>query len=267
MASRPSPPAWLWRPFLLACACWAAAALLVLPVEARPGDVALIAPPESAWWSACARTMPTAPLPSDSPWTSPALTQRQTHVRRDDTGRHQDAHAHDLGGTRTQRTADARADPASASSPYALLAVPSRNASWACWFSASYVASNAAACDDVLSRPLVVRPGDVPPLLPPFAPMSFELRAGVNHSCGAWGYLIDALQETGWNSFSATSNPALSDAAQARAAGFLEGALTARQIAEHKVNQFSLEFPTTPGFTGPDPLSDAFMHDANASDT
>ncbi len=136
-----------------------------------------------------------------------------------------------------------------------------RNPKVACIFSPSYVSEHTAECASLAGLELLAQ--DAPPVDPPFANVTFELRAGKDASCAAWGWYSDDMANSGWNYLSVVSNPSLSDAAQARAAGFVEGALTVRAIHEHKVNEFETLFlPQEP--LGPDNRTQAYVDDMMA---
>jgi hypothetical protein len=124
--------------------------------------------------------------------------------------------------------------------PFALLSgrtLAERNPIYACAFSPSFRSAHSsdglcAEHGDVLAA--IDRSGEdgqvsakPQPVPPPFASnVTFALRGGRDPSCQAYGWFTEELLSTGWNYLSVESNPEFSDEVQARAAGFLEGALT-----------------------------------------
>jgi len=144
--------------------------------------------------------------------------------------------------------------------PFALNTVPERNPVHACLFSPSYRAAHASLCADVRVESLDA--AGAAPVPAPFASnVSFELVRGRDTSCAAYGWFSEELlnPNSGWNTLFVETNAALSDAVQARAAGFLEGALTVRPIHEHKINEWFVLFGANG--TGPDARVQAFLSD------
>jgi hypothetical protein len=137
--------------------------------------------------------------------------------------------------------------------PFGFKRRPRRNPTLACMYSTKYREEHADVCSSL--------PATMPPVLPlrtPFKRVSFVLKAGKDTSCAAWGWFSNDLLLSGWNYLYVESNPTLDDEAQARAAGYLEGALTVQPIFEHHTNEFEVLFPPAGAI---DDLTKGFLTD------
>jgi hypothetical protein len=75
---------------------------------------------------------------------------------------------------------------------------------------------------------------------------SYTFTSGIVDTNGAaWGYYYDEINSTGWSRLYVHSNVLVADKVQSYAAGFLEGVLTAKRIAQHKINCWSIFFQKT----------------------
>ena len=133
-----------------------------------------------------------------------------------------------------------------------------RNPAQACVFSKSFREAHAALCRAHSLDALKSSTAAPAQMQPPFQPSSFKLVPGKDTTCAAWGWFDAGMLTSGWNYLYVESNPLLLDAVQARALGFLEGALTVQQISEHKLNEFQTLFGDN---SIPDPLTIGFVQD------
>ncbi|MDO9334506.1 MAG: hypothetical protein Q7T57_08310 [Dehalococcoidales bacterium] len=113
---------------------------------------------------------------------------------------------------------------------------PKRNPALACLYSPQYREANADLCATMAA------PKDMGTMKSPFKTVSFALTPGKDTSCAAYGWFSNDMLVSGWNYLYLESNPTFDDEAQARAAGFLEGALTTQAIFEHRTNEFEVLF-------------------------
>jgi hypothetical protein len=211
---------------------------------------------DAAWFSACV-------LPNSAHLVSSRSAQSQGQptwlptVQRDEEGKH----------VHTEWSMQ-QEEQAVSSSPLSIpIAVPSRSPKVACAYSPSYRAAHEEQCAAVDAAAEPITEADAPrsdPTPAPFPALDFHLVEGRNHSCAAWGWFSDRLHEDGWSYLYVHSNSELDDATQARAAGFLEGALSYRHIYDHKLNQFNGMFDGSPLVSGPDTLSLAWIRDQAA---
>lgn len=118
--------------------------------------------------------------------------------------------------------------------PFSFKRKPKRNPSEACIYSPEYRAEHPDLCSKVNKTPGV----NTGTLQGPFRGVAFDIVPGKDMACAAWGWFSNDLNSTGWNYLYIESNPTLDDEAQARAAGWLEGALTIQPIWEHRTNEF-----------------------------
>jgi hypothetical protein len=214
---------------------------------------------DAAWFSACVPQSFAHLVSSRSAQSQGQPTWLPT-VQRNEEGKH----VHTEWSSNAQQQEEQTASASPLSTP---LAVPSRSPKVACAYSPSYRAAHEEQCAAVDAAAEPISEADAPrsdPTPAPFPALDFQLVEGRNHSCAAWGWFSDRLHEDGWSYLYVHSNSELDDATQARAAGFLEGALSYRHIYDHKLNQFNGMFDGSPLVSGPDTLSLAWIRDQAA---
>jgi hypothetical protein len=74
----------------------------------------------------------------------------------------------------------------------------------------------------------------------------YSFKAGLDTTAAAWGTFEDTLLSTGWGVLDIRTSPALSDVQQHHAAGYLEGALTAKHIHNTYINVLGFTFHGKP---------------------